>query len=267
MEDSIINLLEQVRIEKPLVHNITNLVVMNTTANALLALGASPVMVHSPLEVREVVDIAQALVINIGTLSEHTAEAMLVATEHANTIGRPWVLDPVGAGISAFRNDLLSNLLALKPTVIRGNASEIITLYNSNQPNTKGVDSTADSKDALMFGKLLQQHTGSIICISGNIDYILSEKHTVEVYNGHPLMTQVTGLGCSATAIIGAFLAVTDRYFEAAAAGVSFLSLAGELAAQSASGPGTLQLHLYDELYRLNADRIQSSLKIKRYAH
>ncbi|MGE8424905.1 MAG: hydroxyethylthiazole kinase, partial [Sphingobacterium siyangense] len=113
MEDSIINLLEQLRVEKPLVHNITNLVVMNNTANALLALGASPVMVHSPLEVREVVDIAQALVINIGTLSEDTAEAMLVATEHANTIGRPWVLDPVGAGISAFRNDLLSNLLDL----------------------------------------------------------------------------------------------------------------------------------------------------------
>lgn len=267
MEDSIIKLLEQLRLEKPLIHNITNLVVMNNTANALLAIGASPVMVHSPLEVREVVDLAQALVINIGTLSEATAEAMLVATEHANTNGRPWVLDPVGAGISAFRNDLLSNLLDLKPTVIRGNASEIMTLYNSNQPNTKGVDSTTDSRDALQFGKSLQEQTGSIICISGAVDYILSEQYRVEVYNGHPLMTQVTGLGCSATALIGAFLGITDRYFEAAAAGVSILSLAGELAAQIASGPGSLQLNLYDALYQLDAKGLKSNLKIKQYAH
>jgi len=267
MEDSIINLLAQLRVEKPLVHNITNLVVMNNTANALLALGASPVMVHSPLEVREVVDIAQALVINIGTLSEDTAEAMLVATEHANTIGRPWVLDPVGAGISAFRNDLLANLLDLKPTVIRGNASEIMTLYNFNQPNTKGVDSTTASKDALRFGQLLQEQTDSIIFISGEVDYILSEQYRVEVFNGNPLMTQVTGLGCSATALIGAFLGVTDQYVEAAVAGVSILSFAGELAAQTAAGPGTLQLNLYDELYKLNAERLKSKLKIKCYAH
>ncbi|WP_312190676.1 hydroxyethylthiazole kinase [Sphingobacterium sp.] len=267
MENSIIKLLQQVRLKKPLVHNITNMVVMNTTANALLAVGASPVMVHSPAEVREVVDLAQALVINIGTLGEDTAEAMLVATEHANNIGRPWVLDPVGAGISAFRNDVLSNLLDLKPTVIRGNASEIMTLCNFNRANTKGVDSTSDSKDALQFGKSLQEQTGSIICISGAVDYILSEQHTIEVHNGIPLMTQVTGLGCSATALIGAFLGVTDHYFEAAVAGVSILSLVGELAGRTATGPGTLQLNMYDELYKLDATIIQANLKIKQYAH
>ncbi|MDM1292797.1 hydroxyethylthiazole kinase [Sphingobacterium sp. N143] len=267
MEDSIIKLLKQVRQQKPLVHNITNMVVMNNTANALLALGASPVMVHSPSEVREVVDLAQALVLNIGTLSELTAESMLIAAEHANNIGRSWVLDPVGAGISAFRNDLLVNLLTLRPTVIRGNASEIMTLYNFNQVNTKGVDSTTDSRDALAFGKALQEQTGAIVCISGEIDYILSEQHTVEVHNGHPLMTQVTGLGCSATALIGAFLGVTDRVFEASIAGVSILSLAGELAQQRSSGPGSLQVNLYDALYQMDDEIIRTHLKIKHYAH
>ncbi|WP_433902991.1 hydroxyethylthiazole kinase [Sphingobacterium puteale] len=267
MEDLIIDLLAQVRRQKPLVHNITNLVVMNSTANALLALGASPVMVHSPSEVREVVDLAQSLVLNIGTLSELTAESMLVAAEHANNIGRPWVLDPVGAGISAFRNDLLANLLELKPTVIRGNASEIMSLYNFNQVNTKGVDSTADSKAAVGFGKALQEQLGSIICISGKVDYILSEQHTAEVHNGHPLMTQVTGLGCSATALIGAFLAVTDQPYEAATAGVSLLSLAGELATARSAGPGSLQMNLYDELYLLNEERIRTHLNIKHYGN
>ncbi len=267
MEDLIIDLLAQVRQQKPLVHNITNMVVMNNTANALLALGASPVMVHSPSEVREVVDIAQSLVINIGTLSELTAEAMLVAAEHANNIGRPWVLDPVGAGISAFRNDLLANLLELKPTVIRGNASEIMSLYNFSQVNTKGVDSTVDSKAAVGFGRALQEQLGSIICISGKVDFILSAHYTAEVHNGHSMMTQVTGLGCSATALIGAFLGVTDQPFEAATAGVSFLSLAGELATARSSGPGSLQMNLYDELYHLDDNRIKAHLKMKYYGN
>jgi len=267
MEDLIINLLTQVKQQKPLVHNITNLVVMNSTANALLALGASPVMVHSPSEVREVVDLAQSLVLNIGTLSELTAESMLVAAEHANNIGRPWVLDPVGAGISAFRNDLLANLLELKPTVIRGNASEIMSLYNFNQVNTKGVDSTADSKAAVGYGQALQEQVGSIICISGKVDYILSEQYTVEVHNGHPMMTQVTGLGCSSTALIGAFLGVADQPFEAATAGVALLSLAGQLAAAKSLGPGSLQVNIYDELYQLNADRIKTDLNIKQYGN
>lgn len=263
MEDLIIELLQRVRQQKPLVHNITNMVVMNNTANALLALGASPVMVHSLSEVREVVDLSQALVLNIGTLSDHTAESMLVAAEHAKNIGCPWILDPVGAGISAFRNDLLVNLIELKPTVIRGNASEIMTLCNFNQPNTKGVDSTADSLDAVTSAIALQEQTGAVVCISGKVDYILSEKGIAKVYNGHPLMTQVTGLGCTATALIGAFLGVTDQFFEAATAGVSLLSLAGELAAKQSLGPGSLQVNLYDGLYRLNSDQIRMHLKIK----
>ncbi|MEZ0451517.1 hydroxyethylthiazole kinase [Sphingobacterium thalpophilum] len=262
MEETIIQLLKRVKQQRPLVHNITNMVVMNNTANALLALGASPVMVHSPSEVQEVVDLAQALVLNIGTISEQTAEAMLIAAEHANNNGKPWVLDPVGAGISAFRNDLLANLLELRPTIIRGNASEIMSLYNVQQATTKGVDSTADSAAAVDSGKGLQQQTGSVICISGKVDYILSDQRLAEVRNGHAMMTQVTGLGCSATALIGAFIGVTGQVFDAAVAGVSILSLAGELAAGRSAGPGSLQVNLYDELYCLDEDTLKKHLQI-----
>lgn len=266
MDNAIIQQLELLRAMRPLVHNITNMVVMNNTANALLAIGASPVMAHAKQEVKEVLDIASSLVINIGTLTVETAESMLIAAQYANQIGRPWVLDPVGAGISQLRNELIQKLMQLSPTVIRGNASEIQALHNFEQASSKGVDSTTSSDSALAAGKALQQSLGSIICISGEIDYIISDSEIVEIANGHPMMTQVTGLGCSSTALIGAFLGLGKVPFEEAIAGVATLSLAGELAHNLATGPGSLQLHLYDSLYNLTPESIKKHLKIKRYA-
>jgi len=267
MEQEIIQQLHQLRQQSPLVHNITNFVVMNNTANALLALGASPVMVHSPREVTNVVDISGALVINIGTLSEEWAEGMLIAAAHATQVGCPWVLDPVGAGISPFRNDVLKELLNNSPAAIRGNASEIIALASFASTGGKGVDSVASSADAVSSGRLLQQNYGAQVCISGETDYIIGKDSWAEVNNGSVLMTKVTGLGCTASAIVAAFLALRQEPFSEAVAGVSLCSLAGELAARQSIGPGTLQLNMYDMLYNLSDNEIRIHLKVNEHAY
>lgn len=267
MENDIYHLLTQVREKSPLVQNITNFVVMNNTANALLALGASPIMVHAEEELEEVLSFCNSLVINIGTLSKPWADNMILAAQLANKLGKPWVLDPVGAGISSLRNETLQALMLLKPTVIRGNASEIIALQNFNRKSVKGVDSTHSSSYALEAGKLLQKETGSIICISGATDYVISENEITEIKNGTSVMTKVTGMGCTATAITGAFIGLAKHPYQEAVAGVAITSLAGELAAKISKGPGSLQLNFYDILFNLAKEQILGNLKIKRYAN
>lgn len=267
MENDIYHLLTQVREKSPLVQNITNFVVMNNTANALLALGASPIMVHAEEELEEVLSFCNSLVINIGTLSKPWADNMILAAQLANKLGKPWVLDPVGAGISSLRNETLQALMLLKPTVIRGNASEIIALQNFNRKSVKGVDSTHSSSYALEAGKLLQKETGSIICISGATDYVISDNEITEIKNGTSVMTKVTGMGCTATAITGAFIGLAKHPYQEAVAGVAITSLAGELAAKISKGPGSLQLNFYDILFNLAKEQILGNLKIKRYAN
>lgn len=267
MENNIYNLLTQVREQTPLVQNITNFVVMNNTANALLALGASPIMVHAQEEIDEVLGFCNALVINIGTLSQVWADSMLQAAKLANEIGKPWILDPVGAGISSLRNETLKQLLELRPTVIRGNASEIIALQNFNSSGGKGVDSTESSSTALDAGIQLNKIYGSIVCISGELDFIISKDEISEIANGHIMMTKVTGLGCTATAITGAFLGLNNDPYQEAVAGIGITSLAGELASNLSKGPGSLQLQLYDSLYNLSKEQISENLKLKRYAN
>lgn len=267
MENDIYHLLTQVREKSPLVQNITNVVVMNNTANALLALGASPIMVHAEEELEEVLSFCNSLVINIGTLSKPWADNMILAAQLANKLGKPWVLDPVGAGISSLRNETLQALMLLKPTVIRGNASEIIALQNFNRKSVKGVDSTHSSSYALEAGKLLQKETGSIICISGATDYVISENEITEIKNGTSVMTKVTGMGCTVSAITGAFIGLAKHPYQEAVAGVAITSLAGELAAKISKGPGSLQLNFYDILFNLAKEQILGNLKIKRYAN
>ncbi|MGX1754258.1 hydroxyethylthiazole kinase [Sphingobacterium sp. NPDC055346] len=267
MENDIYHLLTQVREKSPLVQNITNFVVMNNTANALLALGASPIMVHAEEELEEVLSLCNALVINIGTLSKPWAENMILAAKLANKLAKPWVLDPVGAGISTLRNETLKSLLELKPTVIRGNASEIIALQNFNNKSAKGVDSTQSSSSALDAGKLLQEETGSIVCISGATDYVISKDEITEIKNGTSVMTKVTGMGCTASAITAAFIGLAKDPYQEAVAGIAITSLAGELAAKISKGPGSLQLNFYDILYNLAKEQILGNLKLKKYAN
>ena len=258
--------LNLVREKSPLVHNITNYVVMNSTANALLAIGASPVMAHALEEVEDMVSIASALVLNIGTLSEKWVDAMLLAGNTANKKGIPIVLDPVGAGATKYRNQVLTSLInSCKPSIIRGNASEILSLANE-KTITKGVDSTSSSNSALSAAKRLALETGAVIVISGAEDFITNGEKIISVKNGSSLMSKVTGMGCTATALIGAFAAVNSNLLIAAANAMAVMGVAGELAASKADGPGTMQLYFLDELYNLTSEVLEEKANIVRSA-
>lgn len=251
-----------VREKSPLVHNITNYVVMNNTANALLAVGASPIMAHAVSEVKQMAAICQSVVINIGTLDEQWVISMLMAAAEAAKLNKPWVLDPVGAGATGYRNEVLEKLIALRPTVIRGNASEILSLAQYNNTRTKGVDSTAQSAEAIAAAKSLYEKFGSIVCISGATDIIIGGETEIHLSNGHEMMTKVTGLGCSSTAVIGAFIAVISDPVEAVTAATAMFSIAGELAAKTANGPGSLQVNLLDKLFKISEAEFDTLLNL-----
>ena len=249
--------LEVLREAHPLVHNITNFVVMNNTANALLAIGASPIMAHAVEEVEDLISIADALVINIGTLDPQWVESMLLAGKAAAEKGIPIVLDPVGAGATSYRTQTALEITArCKPTVIRGNASEIMALCHS-AIKTRGVDSTADSKTALEVAKQLAAQMKSVVVTSGSTDYITDGSTVLTVKNGNPLMTQVTGLGCTASSICGAFSASVSDALRACASAMAVMGICGEIAAEKSDGPGTLQLHFLDALYHLDKRAIE----------
>lgn len=256
-------ILERVRAEKPIVHNITNYVVMNWTANCLLAAGASPVMAHAPEEVIEMVDIANALVINIGTLSSPWIQSMHLAMHAAREKGIPTVLDPVGAGATKFRTKTARVLIEeFKPTCIRSNASELLALA-SKPMKSRGVDSTEASKDVIEVAQEFSLSTGSIICVSGETDYIVSGERVSAVNNGDRVMTRVTGMGCAASALIGACLAIGGDKVHAITSAMIWTGIAGELAAGTSNGPGSFQAQYLDALSSLSQTEIAERLKIQ----
>ncbi|MFB2836901.1 hydroxyethylthiazole kinase [Floridanema evergladense] len=254
-----------IRETTPLIHNITNYVVMNNTANALLALGASPVMAHALNEVEEMVNLAAALVINIGTLNDDWIAAMETAMLFAKQQKKPIIFDPVGAGATNYRTETTRKLLNIAtPTVIRGNASEIAAISNQNI-TTKGVDSTQDSQTVVRVAQTLANLYQCTIVISGAVDFIVSKERIFQIKNGHPLMTKVTGMGCTATALTGAFLAVNSDATIAATHAIAVMGIAGEIAAEKSAGPGTLQLNFLDALYNLKAEDIANRLKLTQF--
>ncbi len=255
---------EKIRERAPLVHNITNYVVMNTTANALLALGASPVMAHAEEEVEYMTGIAGALVINIGTLSRSWIAAMFRAASQAVELGVPLVFDPVGAGATAYRTKTCLDLIdTYSPAVIRGNASEIMALV-SQGVKTRGVDSADPSAAALDAARVLNGNTGSTVCISGEIDYIVDKEGVIIIENGHPMMPRVTGLGCTASALCGAFAAVNRSFAASTAGAMAVMGICGEMAAEVSKGPGTLQVNFIDRLFGLSGQDIKNRIKIGR---
>ena len=256
--------LVKIREKAPLIHNITNYVVMNPTANALLALGASPVMAHALEEVAEMVQIAGALVINIGTLSEPWVKAMHKAAVRSRELKIPLVLDPVGAGATPYRTRTLHRLLAAaRPDIIRGNASEIRALVVEGA-TTKGVDSTTASEEVVGAAQTLSRDHRCTVCVSGAADYIVTGERVLRVLNGDPLMTRVTGMGCSASAFCGAFAAAGSSPWSAAAQAMAIMGIAGEIAAEKAAGPGTLQVHFLDALHNLTREQVDARLRIER---
>jgi hydroxyethylthiazole kinase len=254
-------LLERVRLDAPLVHNITNYVVMNTTANALLAVGASPAMVHAVDEVEDFVSISRALVVNIGTLSEPWVDAMRRAVARAGERGVPWVLDPVGAGATAYRTRVAGELAASRPAVIRGNASEIRALGGATG-RTKGVDSTDRSDDAVDAAMALATALGTVVAVTGATDYITNGTAVRSVANGDALMARITGMGCTATALVGAFCAVERDALVAATAALAVLGVAGELAAVRSAGPASMQMNILDALYTLDETTLVARARV-----
>lgn len=241
-----------IRSKSPLIHNITNFVVMNNTANALLAIGASPVMAQAIEEVDQMVSIANSLVLNIGTISVSWLESMIKAGQAANLKKTPIIFDPVGAGATEYRTIACNKIIdACSPTIIRGNPSEIMAL-NNDQSQTKGVDSTASSDSALEAAKALALKTKSVVVISGQTDYITDGTTVNTVTYGAEMMTRVTGMGCTSTAIVGAFAAVNSNMLEAATNAMLLMGMAGQLAQQYSKGNGSLQVNFLDELYNFD---------------
>ena len=257
--------LSRVRERKPLIHNITNYVVMNYTANALLACGASPVMAHAAEEVEEMVSLAGALVLNIGTLTPAWIEAMLKAGKRANALGVPVILDPVGAGATRLRTDSARRLIeSLSIQVIRGNASEILSLAGEQAASrTKGVDSVHTVDQVTDAAAVLAKELNTTLAITGAVDLITDGERVCRVMNGDAMMGRVTGTGCVATALIGAFLAADPNPTDAATTALAYFGLAGEKAAAKSAGPGSFQTALLDALYEMEEEELKAGARTR----
>jgi hydroxyethylthiazole kinase len=265
-----VQLLEKMRATSSLIHNITNFVVMNSTANILLAAGASPVMAHCMGEVEEMAAMAGALVLNIGTLQEDWVDAMILAAKTANDKNIPVILDPVGSGATSLRTRAVKKIMKeIKVAVLRGNASEIFSLASpeaSADARTRGVDSSMDVCDEIIASaRKMAAEANVIIAISGAEDIITDSQKIFRVKNGHPLMTRVTGIGCGLSAMVGAFCAATDDgdLLSATAAAFGFYGLCGDLAIKISDKPGSFFTAFVDTLYNVRDEDIQAGLRVE----
>ncbi len=261
----VVKAIAAVRNKTPLVHNITNYVTVNDCANAVLAIGASPIMADDILEAADIAAISSALVINIGTLNQRTIASMVAAGKRANELGIPVVLDPVGAGASALRNATVKTLLEqVRMNIIRGNISEVGFLAGL-QVATKGVDAAESDagNDAAAVAKAVAARFHCVAAITGAVDVISDGTRVVKIHNGHPMLSKVTGTGCMATSLVGSFAGATDA-FTAAVAGIASMGIAGELAYEKAGqlGTGSFHIAIIDALSMLNADLIEKRAKL-----
>lgn len=247
----------------PLVHCITNYVAMDFNANALLAVGASPLMSFYPQEMPDLASACSSLLVNIGCLDAQQSEAMRSAVICCGSAGKPWVLDPVGAGVTRLRMEICEDLISLcAPAVIRGNASEIMALAGARGVRSNGVDSREDIIAASESATALSKRTGSVVSVSGPIDFITDGEHSVRIANGSPRMTGVTAMGCTASALTAAFAAVSEP-FEAAVSAMALMGVVGERAAKSSGGAlGSLRTFFLDELSTLDPEEAFKEIRI-----
>jgi hydroxyethylthiazole kinase len=255
--------LRMLRERKPLVHQITNYVVMNETANVTLALGALPVMAHAREEVEEMVALAGALVLNIGTLSPHWVDAMLAAGKAANARGVPVVLDPVGAGATSYRTDTARRILdEVEVAVLRGNQGEVATLVGV-EAEVRGVESVEAGGNPSDLALAAARNLGLVASVTGRVDHASDGESVLSIANGDELLTTVTGTGCMSSAITGCFLAVKpEAPLEAAAEALAAFGVAAENAARDARGPGSFHVGLYDALAALQPETLDAQAKI-----
>jgi hydroxyethylthiazole kinase len=245
--------LAELRRLAPLTHCMTNIVAAGFTANVLLAAGASPAMINALEEAAGFAAIARGLLVNVGTITAPDAEAMLDAARAANAAGTPWVLDPVAAGALPFRTGVATRLLEFRPAIVRGNASEILALAGASGGG-KGVDSTAESSEALPFARAFAERIGAVVAVSGAVDFITDGSAVIEVPGGDVLMTKVTGVGCALGALMAALLGVSETPLRAAASASAIFGAAGERAARNVRGPGSFAVAFLDELWQLGCD-------------
>ncbi|WP_222266637.1 hydroxyethylthiazole kinase [Modestobacter marinus] len=239
----------------PLVHCLTNTVVQTITANALLAVGAAPAMVDEPAEAGEFAAVASAVLVNVGTVQQRTAEAMRIAARAAGDAGTPWVLDPVAVGGLTFRTELAAELAGLRPTVVRGNASEVLALAGAGKGG-RGVDSTATPEDALEAAGELARRTGGVVAVSGPVDVVTDGTRVVRIGGGSALLTRTTGAGCALGALVAAYVAATGDPLTGTVAAHAHVALAAEIAADLADGPGTFPAQWLDALDALDDDAL-----------
>lgn len=254
--------LTQMRETAPLIQNITNYVAMNIMANVMLAAGCSPAMVHSREEAAEFAERAKALTINIGTLNPDWVAPMCAAAEVMNAAGKPWVLDPVAAGGTSFRRATALKLAGLSPTVIRGNASEILAMVGQKSAG-KGVDARDAVAGAEAGATELARQVGCVVAVTGEVDFITDGARHWRIANGHPLMPQVTALGCALNGIVAGFLVGQPDAGEATACALAYYGLAGEHAAQRAQGPGSFQMHFLDALHQMTPEMLDTGARIE----
>lgn len=241
-------IVEKIKIQQPLIINLTNFVTMDFIANGLLSLGASPVMTQSTQEAHDLTRIARAVVINIGTLNDAFIRLSESFCGEANRLGVPLILDPVGAGASRYRTRTCLNLLSrFKFSIIRGNASEIMALSGSHQ-STKGVDTTMSTQSAIESAQSLASHHQGVVAISGQTDAIIDASQIRLFDRGVPLMSRITGSGCLLSAVVGAFHAVHASPYEAACSAVVFYGICGEMAARRTDLPGSFKPYFLDGL-------------------
>ncbi|MFH1115510.1 MAG: hydroxyethylthiazole kinase [Pseudomonadota bacterium] len=255
-------ILDGIRKSKPVVHSITNYVVMNSTANVLLAMGAAPIMAHAPEEMEDLSLISNSLVINIGTLSKPWIESMHLAGRLAAQMKKPFLLDPVGSGASRLRTGTAKSLIESSlPTVIRGNASEILSL-SPQGGTTRGVDSIHSMEDAVEAAETISRSLGTVIAVTGQRDLVTDGERSLIISGGHSLLGYVTGTGCAASVIIGAFLTQEKDPVTATASALAFFGLAGERAAAAEQAPGSFWIRVLDELYAITPDELAAKTKV-----
>lgn len=270
-KDSVKQLLEDIRKNVPLVHNITNYVTVNDCANAVLAIGASPIMADDILEAADITAISQALVINIGTLNQRTVESMTAAGKKANELGIPVVFDPVGAGASRFRNDTVKQILSnVKVSILRGNLSEMSYIAGL-QANTKGVDSAEEDNknDMVSVAKRVAEIYDCVSAITGAVDIVSDGKRVTKISNGHKMLSKVTGTGCMTSALVGSYAGAANMnggkdYYSAAIGGIMTMGIAGEMAYEAAGhmGTGSFHINIIDAISNLSSEIIEERAKL-----
>lgn len=256
-------ILNKIRQRRPLIHHITNIVTTNDCANVTLAIGGLPVMVNAVEEVEDMVSSAQALVLNIGTLTTDQVDVMIKAGKKANSLGIPVILDPVGAGATEMRTKAARRILnEVQISVVKGNNAEVSVLAKSGG-KIRGVESEEKQYNVQAYKELSHKYE-CVVGISGEKDIVVKENEVNFVYNGHPLMSKITGTGCMLSSVIACFCAVEQNYFTATIGAMVSFGISGELAAKNrfSLGPASFKTNFFDEIYNLSKDKVDNGKKI-----